>query len=100
MIGEHLHEFVAICCTAACMLNVQSLKASAGDGSLSNEFEQLASVFISGIQAGKFEVLKLVGLEDELPQRPLLKLVLVREALDGQPLKAQLLVDCTSELVK
>ena len=101
VIGEHLHEFVAICCTGACILNVQSLKATAGGGSLSNEFEQLASVFISGFpQVGKFEVLKLVGLVDELPQRPLLKLIIVPEALDGQLLKAQLLVDCTSKLVK
>ena len=68
MIGEHLHEFFAICCTAACILNVQSLKTTAGGDSLSSKFEQLTAVVINGWQVGKFEVLKLVGLEDDLPK--------------------------------
>ena len=56
------------------------MKAAAGGDSLSSKFDQLAAVGISGlIQVGKSEILKMVGLEDELPQRPLFKLVLVKE---------------------
>ena len=38
-------------------------------------------------------------LEDELPQWPLLKLVLVSEPINGEVLEAYLFIDCTAELV-
>ena len=41
----------------------------------------------------------MVCLEDELPQRPLLHLVLVLEPLDNEVLEALLFVDCTPKLV-
>ena len=47
----------------------------------------------------KFEGFELVCLEDELPQRPLLQLVLVVEILDNEVLEALLFVDCTPKLV-
>ena len=41
----------------------------------------------------------MVGLEDELRQRPLLQLVLVLESLDGEVLEALLCVDCAPKVL-
>ena len=46
------------------------------------------------------ERLELMGLDQEQPQWPLLKLVGVHESLNGELLEAWLLVDCASKLVK
>ena len=41
----------------------------------------------------------MVHLEGELPQRPLLQLVIVVEILDNEVLEALLFVDCTPKLI-
>ena len=79
---------------------MQRVEAVAISGNLSSEFEELTAVIICRInQGGNFEGFEVVCLEDELPQRPLLQLVLVRENLDIEVLEAFLFVDCAPKLV-
>ena len=79
---------------------MQRVEAFAISGNLSSEFEELAAVIICRIsQDGNFEGFEVVCLEDELPQRPLLQLVLVLQIPDGQVLEALLFVDCTPKLI-
>ena len=61
----------------------------------------MAAVIIGrGIQVGELERVEVMSLEDELPQWPLLKLVLVGKPVDREALEALLLVDCTPKVVK
>ena len=63
---------------------MQSAHAAAKGGSFRSKFEQQATVISCRvIQFGELERLEVMGLEDELPQWPLLQLVLVPEPLDG-----------------
>ena len=99
IVGEGLQELVSICSTALCVLDVQSAHAAAKSDSFRSEFEEQAAVIMCRAQAMKLERLELVGLEDELPQGPLLKLVTVTEILDREALKAQLFSDCPPKTV-
>ena len=100
VVSDSLHELIAIFGTAACILDVQGAKATARSDSLGSEFEKLAAVITCrGNQFVKFEGFEVVCLEHELPQRPLLQLVLVTEMIDNEVLEALLFVDCSPKLV-
>ena len=99
-VSDGLHELFAICATAVCPLDVQGAKTSARIDCLRSEFEELAAVIICRERKlEKFEGFEVVCLEDELPQRPLLQLVLVPEILDNEVLEALFFVDCAAKLV-
>ena len=79
---------------------MEPVEALAICGSLSSDFEELAAVAsCRSRKEEKFEGFEVVCLEDELPQRPLLQLVLVPEILDNEVLEALLFVYCAPKLV-
>ena len=68
---------------------MQRVEAVAISGNLSSEFEELAAVIICCIsQDGNFEGFKVMCLEEELLQRPLLQPILVPVILDNEVLEA------------
>ena len=96
VVCDGLHEIVSICAAAICPFDVQGANASARIDCLRSEFDELSNVIIFRfVEVVKLEGLEVVYLEDELPQRPLLQLVLVPEIIDRQVLEALLFVDCT-----
>ena len=68
---------------------MQRVEAVAISGNLSSEFEELPAVIICCIsQDGNFEGFKVMCLEEELHQRPLLQPILVPVILDNEVLEA------------
>ena len=76
------------------------MKASACDGDLADELEDLGVVGLRRSELVDLELLKVWALDDELAHRPILQGVLVTEALDCELLESFLPIDGAPNAVK
>ena len=93
VVGEDLHELIAVFCSSPRVLDVQCVKAAAVGGGQAGKFQDCG--FVSRCrttQAMDHEILKVGALDHELAQWPLLERVLVLEHLDCELFEALLLI--------
>ena len=93
VVGEDLHELVAVFCCGFRQLDVQRLEAAAVGGGESGKFQEYGTISkCRSTQIKDLEILKVGALDHELAQWPLLERVLVLEPLDCELFEALLLI--------
>ena len=92
VVGEDLHELVAVFCSGQRVLDVQRVEAAAVGGGQAGKFQDCGFVSRCRIQVLDLEILKVGALDHELAQWPLLERVLVFEQLDCELFEALLLI--------
>ena len=98
VVGKDLHQRAACLVTALSVLDVQRLETATVCYCLTSEFKKLAVVLIGRVQLVELERFKVVSLQEELLERPVLQLVRVAEVLDGEALEAMFFNDGMHEL--
>jgi len=101
VVGEDLHELVAVFCSGICPLDMQRVEAAAvGDGQ-AGKFQECGTISRCRVTQEEYlEILKFGALDHELAQWPLLERVLVSEILNCELFEALLLIDSLREIVK
>ena len=93
VVGEDLHELVAVFCSGPRLLDVQRVEAAAVGGGQAGKFQDCGTISrCREKQDSDLEILKVGALDHELAQWPLLERVLVLEHLDCELFEALLLI--------
>jgi len=100
VVGEDLHELIALFCSGVCSGEVQRVEAAAVGSSQAGKFQECGLASRCRVQVLDVEFLKVRALDHELAQWPLLERVLVRDVLDCELFETLLLVDSVGEIVK
>ena len=100
-IGEGMHQFGAVVCSALCANDGQLAQTAAGGCGIADKFSQSALVCRRGAKSSDLELFQVMALEEELAERPVLQCAhLVHEAEDGELFEPFSRVDGVAELVE
>ena len=101
VVGEDLHELVAVFCSGLRPLNLQRMEAAAVGGGQASKIQDCRTISRCRLrEVLDLEILKVGALDHELAQWPLLERVFVIEVFDCELFEALLLIDSLREIVK